>query len=163
MLGVTAYHSLQDLAEALSRTSHAYNCRINYEAVKFAKEIRRAQHWPPDHKLVNLSNETELQTCQGPLHQFQNTSRTLAVEPVRVEADCGLGVEMLEEQEETQRGEAQHPKGACHVLQCVWNELHWVWKALVQKSGEDPNQNTRDRSQSHGHDHVPGRFLAAPA
>src|SRR6266568_3006109 len=161
MLGVPAHHGPQDLAQGLGRTSHAHNCGIDDEAVEFAKEIRRTQHGPPYHKLIDLSNETELKTRQRPLDQFHNAGRTSAVEPVCVEADRGLGIELLQEQEETQRGEAQHPKCAGDVLQRIWDEIHRVWKALVQESREYPDQNARDRSQAHGHEHVPGRLLAA--
>src|SRR3972149_5862042 len=53
MLGVAAYRGLQNLAETLSRTSHAHNCGIDYEAVELTKEICRAQHGPPHHKLID--------------------------------------------------------------------------------------------------------------
>src|SRR5207249_2213830 len=93
MLGVAAHRRLQDLAQGLGRTSHAHDRGIDYEAVEIPQKIRHAQHGPPYHKLINLSHKTELETRQRPLDHGHKAGRTSAVEPVRVEADRGLGVE----------------------------------------------------------------------
>src|SRR6266571_2770963 len=119
MLGVAAHCGPQDLAQALGQPSYAHDCGIDYEAVEIAQEIRHAQHGPPYHKLIDLSNETELEMRQRPPDQRYKAGRTPAVEPVRVEADRGLGVETPEQQEETQRREAQHPQCAGNVTQSV--------------------------------------------
>ena len=79
---------------------------------KFAQNTSPAQHEPPHHKLIDLSHESELKTCQRPRGQGHKGRRTSAVEPVCVEADLGFRVELLEQQEEAQRREAQHPEGA---------------------------------------------------
>src|SRR5207249_8362515 len=106
MLGVAAHGGLQDLAQALGGTSSAHYRGIHHQAVEVAQETGYAQYGPPDHELVDLSNEPELQARQRPTGQDLHAGRSPAVEPVRVEADRGHGCELLEQQEETQRGEA---------------------------------------------------------
>src|SRR5260370_23655736 len=163
MLCITAHHGPQGVAQALRRASHAHNCGIDYEAVELAQEIRHAQHGPPYHKLIDLSNIIELKTRQRPPDQGHKAGRTSAVEPVRVKADCGLGVEGFEQQKETQRCEAQHPHGAGNVPQSIWDKFHAAWKVLIQVAGKAAVKNHAAAGKAHASRIVPGAPMAARA
>src|SRR6476659_4768652 len=96
MLGISADRSSQYPAEVLCRTSHANKCRIDDEAVDFPKEIGHAKHRLPNHRLIDLSNETVLETRQRPSGQFRKQCRTPSIEPVRIQADRRHRIEMFE-------------------------------------------------------------------
>src|SRR5438477_9910126 len=112
MLGVAAHGGLQDLAQALGGTSSAHYRGIHYHAVEVAQQTGYAQYGPPDHELVDLSNEPELQARQRPTGEDLHAGRSPAVEPVRLEADRGHGGELLAHELESQRDEAYDPAGA---------------------------------------------------
>src|SRR5436190_1152729 len=97
MLGISADRSSQYSAEVLCRASHANKCRIDHEAVNFPKEIGHAKHRLPNHRLIDLSDETVLETGQRSSDKLRKPRRTPAIEPVRIQADGRHGIELVEE------------------------------------------------------------------
>src|SRR5262245_56928311 len=79
MLGVAAHRDLQGLTQVLGGTSQANDRRIDDETIDNAQEIRHAQHGPPDHKFINLSYESGLQTRKRATGKSQQESRTAPV------------------------------------------------------------------------------------
>src|SRR5215468_3463866 len=98
MLCVAACHDLQDLAQALCRASQANKRGIDHQTVELAHQIRHTQYRPPYHKLIDLPNKIGLEMRERTSGQSHQAGCAAAVEPVRVEADGGHRVEVLQKQ-----------------------------------------------------------------
>jgi hypothetical protein len=134
------------------------NRSVDHPGVRRSKELSHAQDRIANDPLVGLADDVVIDPGDWPRHQPHERLASLAIEPVGVEADGACRVELLEEEEESERGEAEETKGRDHVVGGVGNVVRFERQQRVQDAGEHPDQEAQRGEQTHGDQHVSGRL-----